>query len=147
MDAITIVLESQPQRTVGTTASPPAAASIDATLLAVRQLLNYPPPFGASPSAVKKWRHDIDQLIVAAINTPHRKGRCQPSAQQSRAIRGASTISDAKCTLVDAASRIDGKLHNDRPQGGNQLPPRWGRQPHRHRAPPRETLRYRGSQP
>jgi hypothetical protein len=44
--------------------------SIDATLLAAHQLVNNPPPSEASPSATEQWCHDIDQLIVAAINTP-----------------------------------------------------------------------------
>jgi hypothetical protein len=84
IDATTVVLESQPQRTTGTTAPPPAAVGIDATLLAVRQLLNNPPPSGASPSAVEQWRYDVDQLIVTAINTQHHERRRQPFAQQSR---------------------------------------------------------------
>jgi hypothetical protein len=61
--------------------SPPAAVGPDTVLLVVRQLLNNQPPTGASPSAVKQWRHDIDQLVIATINTPHQEGRCQPSAQ------------------------------------------------------------------
>jgi hypothetical protein len=122
------VLDSQPQRTVGMTASPPAAAGIDTALLAVRQLLNNLPPSGALPSAAEQWRHDVDQLVVTAINMPHRERRCQPSAQQSR-------IPLKVCV---------GELHDGGPQGGNQLPSWWGRQPHRHRAPPREASRYRG---
>jgi hypothetical protein len=58
------------------TASPPAAVGPDAALLAARQLLNNPPPAEASPSATEQWRHDVDQLIIAAINTPHQEGRC-----------------------------------------------------------------------
>jgi hypothetical protein len=77
------VLESQPQHTTGTTASLPAAVGLDAALLSVCQLLNNPPPTRASPSAVEQWRHDVDQLIVAAINTPHHERRRQPSVQQS----------------------------------------------------------------
>jgi hypothetical protein len=80
-DTTTVVLESQP--TAGTTASPPAAVGPDAALLAVRQLLNNPPPAGASPLAAEQWRHNVDQLVIAAINMPHREGRRQPSAQQS----------------------------------------------------------------
>jgi hypothetical protein len=53
-------------------------------MLAARQLLNNPPPAGASPSAAEQWRHDVDRLVIAAINTPHREGRRQPSVQQSR---------------------------------------------------------------
>jgi hypothetical protein len=78
----TVILESQP--TTGTTASPPAAVGLDAALLVARQLLNRPPPLGASPSAAEQWRHDVGQLVITAINTPHREGRCQPSSQQSR---------------------------------------------------------------
>jgi hypothetical protein len=47
----------------------------DATLLAVRQLLNNPPLVKASPSAAEQWCHDVDQLIIAVINMPHRDGR------------------------------------------------------------------------
>jgi hypothetical protein len=69
------MLESQPQPTAGTTASPPATVGPDATLLAVRQLLNNPPLVKASPSAAEQWCHDVDQLIIAVINMPHRDGR------------------------------------------------------------------------
>jgi hypothetical protein len=53
------------------------------TLLAARQLLNNPPPSGASPSAAEEWRRNVDQVIIAAINTPLHERRCQPSAQHS----------------------------------------------------------------
>jgi hypothetical protein len=43
-------------------------------------LLNNPPPARASPSAAKQWHHDVDQIIIAAINMPHRDGRRQPFA-------------------------------------------------------------------
>jgi hypothetical protein len=43
------------------------------------------------------------------------------------AIRGTSNPSAAKCTPADAASHIDGKLHDDGAQGGNQPPTWWGR--------------------
>jgi hypothetical protein len=82
-DATTVMLESQPQCTTGMTATLPAVVGLDIALLAVRQLLNNPPPFEASPSVVEQWRHDVDQLVVAAINTPHYKRRRQPSAHQS----------------------------------------------------------------
>jgi hypothetical protein len=45
-------------------------ATIEAMMHAVHQLRNNPPPSGASPSAVEQWCHDIDQLIIVAINTP-----------------------------------------------------------------------------
>jgi hypothetical protein len=63
--------------------APSVVAGADVTLLAARQLLNNPPPSGASPSAVEEWRRTVDQLIVAAINTPLHERRCQPSAQYS----------------------------------------------------------------
>jgi hypothetical protein len=75
----TVVLESQPQPTAGMTASPPTVVGLDATLLVSWQLLNNPPPTGASPSAPEQWRHDVDQLIVTAINMPHCEVRRQPS--------------------------------------------------------------------
>jgi hypothetical protein len=71
----------------------------DAALLAVRQLLNNPPLDGASPSAAEQWHHDVDQLIIAAINTPHREGRRQPSVQQSRFPLAARTPSMARVPL------------------------------------------------
>jgi hypothetical protein len=90
-DTTIVMLESQP--TAGMTASPPAAVGPDATLLAVHQLLNNPPPVEVSPSAAEQWHHDVDQLIIAVINTTHREGRCQPSAQQSRFPSAARTPS------------------------------------------------------
>jgi hypothetical protein len=78
--ATIVMVESQPQRTASTTAAPPAAAGVDAMLLAACQLLNSPPPSGASPSVAEQWRHDVDQLIVTTINTPPQERRCQPSA-------------------------------------------------------------------
>jgi hypothetical protein len=46
--------------------------------------INNPPSAHASPSAVEQWRHDVDQLVVAAINTPHHEGgRQEPVAAQS----------------------------------------------------------------
>jgi hypothetical protein len=74
-DAMTVVLESQPQHTTGTTAPPPATVGIDAALLAVHQLLNNSPSSGVSPSVAEQWHHDVDQLVVAAINTPHHERR------------------------------------------------------------------------
>jgi hypothetical protein len=82
-DTTTIVLESQLERTTGTTAPPPATAGIDATLLVVCQLLNNPPPSEVPPSVAEQWCHNVDQLVVAAINTPHHERWRQPSAQQS----------------------------------------------------------------
>jgi hypothetical protein len=43
-------------------------------LEAVHSLLRNPPGTGASPSIAEQWHHDIDQLIVVAINTPLHKG-------------------------------------------------------------------------
>jgi hypothetical protein len=73
-DTTIVVLESQPQPTAGTTASPPTTVGPNAALLAACQPLNNPPPVGASPSAAKQWRHDVSQLVIIAINTPHRDG-------------------------------------------------------------------------
>jgi hypothetical protein len=153
-DTTTVMLESQPQPTAGTTTSPPAAVGLDAALLAARQLLNNPPPIGVSPSAAEQWHHDVDQLIVTTINTPHREGRRQPSMQQSRfllatscAIHGTGAPGVARCTPAGVAPRADGQLAHNGPQGGNQPLSRWGKQSHHHRVQPREVSRYRWSQP
>jgi hypothetical protein len=71
---------------------------------------------GASPSAVEQWRHDVDQLIIAAINKPHRDGRRQPSAQQScfpSAVHAPSVAQAGACpptwhrTLMDSYQTSD----------------------------------------
>jgi hypothetical protein len=59
-DAMTAVLESQPQCTAGMTASPSAAVGLNTALVAACQLLNNLPPSEASPSAAKQWHHDVD---------------------------------------------------------------------------------------
>jgi hypothetical protein len=86
LGATTDIVESQPQRTAGTVLAPSVVAGTDATLLAARQLLNNPPPSGASPSAAEEWRRNVDQLVVAAINTPLHERRCQPSAHHSHTL-------------------------------------------------------------
>jgi hypothetical protein len=54
---------------------------VEATLVIARRLLNNPPSAHASPLAAKQWRHDVDQLVAAAINTPyHEGGRQEPTA-------------------------------------------------------------------
>jgi hypothetical protein len=49
-------------------------AGVEAPLAVAHRLLNNPLSVHASPSAVEQWCHDIDQLVVAAINTPHHEG-------------------------------------------------------------------------
>jgi hypothetical protein len=51
--------------------TPPPTVGVEATLVTTHPLLNNPPSTHTSPSAVEQWRHDVDQLIVVAINTPH----------------------------------------------------------------------------
>jgi hypothetical protein len=54
-------------------------------------LLHNPPSQNASPSTVEQWRHDVDQLIIAAINMPlhggrqanHSRGTLEPSPAHS----------------------------------------------------------------
>jgi hypothetical protein len=53
----------------------PPGAGPEATLEAARQLLHNPLGSHASPSVAKQWHHDVNQLIIAAINMPHRGGR------------------------------------------------------------------------
>jgi hypothetical protein len=72
-------------------------ATVEATMHAVHQLRNNPPPSGASPSAVEQWRHDIDQLIIVAINTPPLEGG--GSSVTSRALVHTHTTSSAMGTV------------------------------------------------
>jgi hypothetical protein len=78
----------------------------DAALLAACKLLNNLPPARASPSAAEQWRHDVDRLVIVAINTPHREGRPQPSAQQSRFPSGAHPPTQ-HCTLMASYQTLD----------------------------------------
>jgi hypothetical protein len=100
--ATTVIVESQPQRTAGAVPTPSVVAGADAILLAARQLLNNPPPSGASPSAVEEWCRNVDQLIVAAINMPLHERRCQPSAQYSH-TPVAHALSAARAPPVEHA--------------------------------------------
>jgi hypothetical protein len=80
----------QHQRSAGMVRTPPPAAGVEATLVATRQLLNNPPLVHASPSATEQWCHDVDRLVVAAINTPHHEGgRQEPAAAHSRSTLAA----------------------------------------------------------
>jgi hypothetical protein len=83
--AMTAVTTTQHQRTTGTVWTPLPAEGVEATLVAARWLLNNPPSAHTSPLAIEQWRHNVDQLIVAAINTPHHEGgRQEPTATHSR---------------------------------------------------------------
>jgi hypothetical protein len=64
------------QRSATTVIMLPSGAGPEATLEVARQLLHNPLGPCALPSAIEQWRHDVDQLIIAAINTPpHGGGR------------------------------------------------------------------------
>jgi hypothetical protein len=106
-DATTIVVENQPQRTTSTTAAPRAPAGIDATLLAACQLLNNPPPSGSSPSAEEQWHHNVDQLVVTAINTSLNERQRQPSAQHSRNPSAARAPSVARAPSIACAPLLE----------------------------------------
>jgi hypothetical protein len=112
--ATTVMVESQTQRTAGTVPAPSVVAGADATLLAARQLLNNPPPSGASPSAAEEWRRNVDQLVVAAINTPLYERRCQPSAQYSHTPPAAHASSAARAPPVEHADRQALKRYHQR---------------------------------
>jgi hypothetical protein len=103
--ATTVIVESQPQRTAGAGPAPSVVAGADATLLAARQLLNNPPPFGVSPSVAEEWRRNVDQLVVAAINTPLHERWCQPSAQHSH-TPAAHAPSAARAPPVERAPPV-----------------------------------------
>jgi hypothetical protein len=103
--ATTVIVESQPQRATSIVPAPSVVAGADATLLAARQLLNNPPPSGASPSAAEEWRRNVDQLVIAAINTALPERRCQPSARHSHAT-AAHAASIARVPPVEHAPPV-----------------------------------------
>jgi hypothetical protein len=104
--ATTVMVESQPQRTAGAVPAPSVVAGADATLLVARQLLNNSPPSGASPSAAEEWHRNVDQLVVAAINTPLHERWCQPSAQYSHTLPAAHASSAARAPPIEHAPPV-----------------------------------------
>jgi hypothetical protein len=66
---------TQRQCLAGTVVTPAAATTTEATLVATHQLLHNPSPPHTSPSVAEQWRHDIDQLVIVAINTPPHGGQ------------------------------------------------------------------------
>jgi hypothetical protein len=100
------MVESLPQHTAGAVPAPSVVVGVDATLLAARQLLNNPPPSGASPSVAEEWRRNVDQLVIAAINTPLHERRCQPSAQYCHTPPVAHAPSAARAPPVEHAPPV-----------------------------------------
>jgi hypothetical protein len=74
---------AQCQHSASAAAVPLPVATAEAMMHTVRQLLNNPPPSGASPLVAEQLRHNIDQLVIAAINTPPLGGNCQPPVEHS----------------------------------------------------------------
>jgi hypothetical protein len=91
--ATTAATTTQHKRTVGTVRTPSQVVGVEAILVAAHQLFNNPPSAHAFPSAVEQWCHDIDQLIITAINTPHHKGgRQEPTVAHSRSPSAARAL-------------------------------------------------------
>jgi hypothetical protein len=100
LGATIVVTATQHQCTAGTVRTLPPAAGVKATLVAAHRLLNNPPSMHASPSAVEQWRHDVDQLVVAAINTPrHEGGRQEPVAAHSHSPSVACALPSLACLI------------------------------------------------
>jgi hypothetical protein len=72
--ATTAATAMQHQCSAGTVRTLPPVVGVEATLVTTRRLLNNPPLVHVSPSATEQWCHDVDQLIIAAINTPYHEG-------------------------------------------------------------------------
>jgi hypothetical protein len=97
--ATTATTATQHQRTVGTVRTLSPAVGVEATLVVARRLLNNPPSAYASPSAVEQWRHDVDQLIVAAINTPQYDGGRQELTVAHLRSTTAACVPHQMCVL------------------------------------------------
>jgi hypothetical protein len=72
--ATTSAIATQHQCSAGTVWTPPPVVGVEATLVTAHRFLNNPPLVHVSPSAAEQWCHDVDQLIIAAINTPYHEG-------------------------------------------------------------------------
>jgi hypothetical protein len=100
------------------------ATGVEATLVTARRLLNNSPSTHASPSVVEQWRHDVDQLVVVAINTPyHEGGRQEPTVAHSRSpsvarVLPSITMADLRDELIRCPrgeeSRITIERHHER---------------------------------
>jgi hypothetical protein len=106
------------QHPAATTVVLPPGAGPEAMLEAARQVLHNPPGPHASPIAAEQWRHDVDQLVVAAINTPPHRGRQAnhlggvpvPSVAHSRslvALRVSSAIRAASLSTADLWAELE----------------------------------------
>jgi hypothetical protein len=85
----------------------PPSAGPAATLEAARQLLHNPPSPHDSPSAVEQWHHDIDQLVVAANNTPPHGGRqvnCLGGALVPSVVHSRSPVAHSRSPAAPRAS-------------------------------------------
>jgi hypothetical protein len=60
---------TQRQRSTTVVVMPPLAACPEATLVITRALLYNPPSPKSPPKVAEQWRIDVDQLVIAAINT------------------------------------------------------------------------------
>jgi hypothetical protein len=72
---VATVAAAHGQHSAATAAMTPPGVGPEATLKVVCQLLHNPPGLHASPSAAEQWCHDVDQLIVTAMNTPPHGGQ------------------------------------------------------------------------
>jgi hypothetical protein len=104
-DTTTVVLESQSQPTAGMISSPFSSSGPRCRVASSAPATRQSTSDRSVVSAAEQWHQDVDQLVTVAINTPHRDGRHQPSAQQSRFLstaREASMAQVPQCCQVHA---------------------------------------------
>jgi hypothetical protein len=138
--ATTAATATQHQCSAVTVQTPPPAAGVDGTLVTAHQLLNNSSSVHASPSAAEQWCHDVDQLIVAAINTLHHE-ECDKSRRQR--IRDPPLVC-ARTTICSRASSGTRTTEHcdDRPPRRVHPPPTnddaglWHRARHRQKRAP-----------
>jgi hypothetical protein len=106
MMATTVVIQRQHSATMATV-TPPGAGP-EAMLEAACALLHNPPSPHASPSTAEQCYHDIDQLIIAAINmllhrerwVNHSSGALVPSAVHSRSPMAPHALSATRALVT-----------------------------------------------
>jgi hypothetical protein len=103
----------------------PPGADPEATLEVARQLLHNPPGAHASPSAAEQCCHDVNQLIIAVINTTPSEGRQVnhpggapvPSVAHSRSPM-APRVSSAMHVLAASLATVDLRAELERRRSG-----------------------------
>jgi hypothetical protein len=100
------ILGCHRQRSAATTAAPPSGAGPEVMLEEARQLLHNPLGPHASTSTAEQWHHDVDQLVVATINTPPHGGEQVNRLPKPSAAHSCSPTAHSRPPLAPRVSSV-----------------------------------------